>query len=277
VPYAEYNLVGAKYASTIGVTMLKGRDISDLDQEQSSPVAIVNDTMARRYWPGGDAVGRGFSILGKSVQIVGVAKDAYYHSLTEPPRPYVYLPVQQVYQGQMTLLVRTTGKPTAVLQSVQTVVARIDPQLPLYTVLPMNAYLGFAVVGQRTASVLLVTFGALALLLASLGLYNAVAYTIATRKREVGIRLALGGRPADVLALLIRTGTVVIATGISIGLVAAVALARLVASQMYGVSPTDPLTYAVATIAVTATALLAVGVPAFRASHADVTNALRYE
>jgi putative ABC transport system permease protein len=139
----------------------------------------------------------------------------------------------------------------------------------------MNAYLGFAVVGQRTASVLLGVFGVLALSLASLGLYNAVAYTAATRRREVGIRLALGGRPADVLALLIRSAAAVTATGITIGVTGASLLAPLLANQIYGVSATDPATYAATAIAVSITSLLATGIPAFRASRADVTNALR--
>jgi len=276
-PFAEYNLVGPKYASTIGLPILKGRDLSSQDGDQSAAVAIVNETMARRYWPGMDVIGRSFSILGKSVQIVGVAKDAYYHSLTESPRPYVYLPVQQFYQGQMTLVVRTAGEPAALLQSVQTVAARLDSQLPLYTVLPMNTYLGFAVVGQRTASVLLTIFGALALLLASIGLYNAVAYAITSRRREVGIRLALGGRPMAVLALLMRSAAAVTATGTGIGLAAAAAFSRLIANQIYGVSAMDPVTYGVAMIVVFVTAALASGIPAFTASHTDVTKALRYE
>src|SRR5262249_53425361 len=255
--------------------MLRGRDLSDQDQEQSAAVAIVNDTMARRYWPGGDAVGKHFSILGRRVQIVGGARDAYYHSLTEPPQPYVYLPVQQFYQGQLTLVVRTAGDPTGVLQSVQAAVARIDPQLPLYTVLPMNVYLGFAVVGQRTASVLLAIFGALALLLASLGLYNTVAYTVATRRREMGIRLALGGQPRDVHVLLIRGGAQVTVIGVVLGMVGAAALGQLVTSQIYGVTARDPATYALVAITVLATALLATGIPAFRASRAEVTSALR--
>jgi predicted permease len=277
VPYAEYNVVGPTYARAIGMPILTGRDLSDQDEEQSSPVAIVNETMARRYWPGGDAVGKQFSILGRSVQIVGIAKDAFYHSLTESPRPYVYLQALQFYQAQTTLIVRTRGDPTGVLSSIQTAVAHIDPQLPLYTVLPMNVYLGFAVVGQRTSSVLLAIFGALALMLASLGLYNAVAYTVATRKREVGIRLALGGRPTDVLGLLIRGGAVVTATGIALGLIVAAALARLVTNQIYGVSAMDPMTFAAAALIVSVTSLLAAGIPALAAVRADVTNALRYE
>jgi predicted permease len=275
VPFAEYNLVGQRYASTIGVTLLRGRDLSDQDQEQSSPVAIVNDTMARRYWPAGDAIGKRFEILGKSVQVVGVARDAYYHSLTEPPRPYVYLPVQQFYRGQTTLVVRTSGEPAGVQQSVQGAAARLDPHLPLSSVMPMNVYLGFAVVGQRTASVLLGVFGSLALLLASLGLYNAVAYAIAARRREVAIRLAIGGRPADVLALLIRSAAVVTATGVAIGLAGAAALAPLAASQIHGVTATDPATYAAAAIVVSTTAMLAAGIPALRASRTEVMNGLR--
>src|SRR5262249_53206574 len=163
---AEYNLVGADYARTIGLPILQGRDLLDQDREHSSPVAIVNETMARRFWPDGSAVGQHFAILGKSVQVVGIAKDAYYHSLVESSRPYAYLPIQQFYQGQFTLLIRTAGDPAALVQQLQDTVAHLDSQLPLYSVLPMNVYLGFAVVGQRTASVLLAIFGTLALLLA---------------------------------------------------------------------------------------------------------------
>jgi len=277
VPFAEYNVVGAEYARTIGVTILRGRDLAEEDQEQSSAVAIVNETMARRYWPDADAVGQHFSILGKSVEIVGIAKNAFYHSLAEPPRPYVYLPIQQFYQSQSTLLVRTSGDPAALVQPLQAMVGHLDPQLPLYTVLPMHAYLGFAVVGQRTAGVLLAIFGTVALLLASMGLYNAVAYSVATRRREVGIRLALGGRPADVLALLIRSAVFTTATGMLIGMVAAGLLAQLVATQIYGVSVRDALTYASTAIIVASTALLATAVPAFRATRADVTAVLRYQ
>ena len=274
VPFAEYNLVGADYARTIGLSIVQGRDLLDQDREESAPVAIVNETMARRFWSDGNAVGHSFSILGKSVQVVGIAKNAYYHSLVEPPRPYVYLPIQQFYQGQSTLLVRVAGDPAALVQQLQRMAARLDSQLPLYSVLPMNVYLGFAVVGQRTASVLLAAFGTVALLLATLGLYNTVAYTVATRRREMGIRLALGGQPRDVLLLLIRAGAEVTAIGVVLGLVGAATLGQLVASQIYGVTARDPLTYAMVAITVFATALLAIGIPALRASRATVTTAL---
>jgi predicted permease len=276
VPFAEYNLVGPDYARTIGLPLLRGRDISEQDRRGSTPIAIVNQTMARRYWPNGDAVGRRFSILGQSVQIVGVARDGFYHSLTEAARPYVYLPIQQFYQPQATVLIRTAGDPAAVIQGLQSLVARMDPALPLYSIMPMRAYLGFAVVGQRTASVLLALFGALALFLASLGLYSALAYAVATRRREIGIRMALGGSRIDVVTLLIRSGTVVILAGVGGGVIAAAALARFVAAQVYGVSATDPLTYVTAAAIVALTAFLATAVPAIRASRADLTTALRY-
>jgi ABC-type antimicrobial peptide transport system permease subunit len=231
--------------------------------------------MARRYWPTQDAVGQRFSILGKSVRIVGVARDSVYHSLTEAARPYVYLPIQQFYQAQGTIVIRTAGDPAAVVQPLQSVVARLDPALPLFSVMPMSAYLGFAVVGQRMATVLLGLFGTLALFLASLGVYNALAYAVATRRREIGIRLALGGRRTDVVTLLLRGGTAVIVVGVGGGLLAALALAHFVAAQIYGVSATDPLAYVTAAIAVCATAFFATVVPAIRASRADLTTALR--
>jgi putative ABC transport system permease protein len=139
----------------------------------------------------------------------------------------------------------------------------------------MSAYLGFAVIGQRTATVLLGLFGTLALFLASLGLYNALAYAVATRRREIGIRMALGGRRIDVVALLLRGGTTVIVIGVGSGLIAATALARFVTSQVYGVTATDPLTYVTAALVVGVTAFLATVIPAIRASRADVTAALR--
>jgi len=277
VPFAEYNLVGPEYARAIGLPLVRGRDISDADQLHSTPVAIVNQTMARRYWPDRDAVGQRFSILGKTVQIVGVARDGFYHSLTEAPRPYLYLPIQQFYQAQATIVIRTVGDPTGVSQPLQSVVARADPTLPLYSVMPMSAYLGFAVVGQRTATVLLWLFGTLALFLASLGLYNALAYTVATRRREIGIRMALGGSQIDVVVLLLRGGTAVIGVGLGGGLIVAWTLARFVTGQVYGVSATDPLTYVTAAVAVGVTAFLATVVPAIHASRADLTTALRYE
>ncbi len=277
VPFAEYNVVGADYARTIGLTILRGRDFSEQDQQRSTPTAIVNQTMARRYWSNDDAIGRRFVMFGKSVQIVGVAKDGFYHSLTESPRPYVYLPIQQVYQPQATLIIRTAGDPVTAIQPLQSVVHRLDPALPLYSTTPMNAYLGFAVVGQRTASTLLGLFGTLALFLASLGLYNAVAYAVTARRREIGIRLALGGRRIDVVALLLRSGIAIILTGIGGGVIVAAGLARFVSAQVYGVSARDPLTYATAALVVATTALLATLVPAVRASRADLTTALRYQ
>jgi predicted permease len=274
-PFAEYSLVGPNYAQTLGVPLLRGRDFSDHDTEQTSRVAVINETMARRYWPGEDAVGRQFSILGASATVVGIAKDEHYHSLTEDPRPYAYLPILQVYESQLSLIVRAAGNPSDLMRPVQDAAARLNPQLALYTMMPMDAYLGFAVFGQRTASVLLATFGTLALLLASLGLYSAVAYGVATRAREIGIRLALGGSAGDVLGLLMRHGFVVSVTGVAIGLVGATALARSVASQMYGVSPSDPGTYLVSALMVLLTASTATFIPALRASRADVTATLR--
>jgi predicted permease len=277
VPFAEYNLVGPDYARTIGLPLLSGRDISETDQQESTPVAIVNQTMARRYWAGQDPLGRRFSILGKSVQIVGVARDGFYHSLAEPARPYVYLPIQQVYQPQATMVIRTAGDPDGMVQRLQVIVGRVDPALPLYSAMPMSAYLGFAVVGQRTAAVLLGIFGTLALFLASLGLYNAVAYAVASRRREIGIRMALGGLRMDIVSLLLRGGTAVILAGIGSGLIAAGALARFVTTQVYGVSATDPITYGAAALAVGSTAFLATLLPAIRATRADPTTALRYD
>src|SRR5262249_38764007 len=157
---------------------------------------------------------------------------------------FVYLPIQQAYQAQATIVIRTAADPIGAIQPLQSVVGRIDPALPLFSIMPMNAYLGFAVVGQRIASVLLGIFGTLALLLASLGLYNALAYAVATRRREIGIRMALGGSRLDVVALLLRGATAVILAGIGGGLIAAAALARLVTTQVYGISATDAFTYA---------------------------------
>jgi macrolide transport system ATP-binding/permease protein len=272
-----YNEVSDGYFETMRIPIVQGRSFTERDVEGALEVAIVNETMARRYWPDGSPVGRYMTAGGDRVQVVGVARDGKYRTLTEGPRPYMYFPLGQSYRSGVKVHVRSNAETGAILNAIRQAFRELDPDLPLTETMPISDHLEQAVFAQRIAATLLGIFGALALTLAAVGLYSVMAYAVSQRTHEMGIRLALGASPGELRRMVVASGMKVAAIGLVIGAAGAAAVSRLLTSLLHGVSPTDPLTFAVVLAALAAVAFIAAFVPARRASLVDPIVALRYE
>jgi len=274
------NVVGLKYFSTMGIPLLQGRDFTPQDNEGGPLAAIVNEAFARRHFDGEDALGKRLSFRGAQgpwIEIVGVARDIKYRTLGEAPRPTVYVPLSQNHETGMALHVRTIGDPVSVAGAVRREVQALDQNLPVTNLQPMSAVLGSSLFAARMGAVLLAIFGLLALLLAAVGLYGVMSYTVARRTREIGIRMALGAQTGNVLRLVLKEGMVLVGGGVAAGLIVAAAVTRLLASFLYGVSPLDAATFAAIPLVLALAALLATYLPARRAAKVDPMIALRYE
>src|SRR5262245_19812763 len=274
----NYNVVGANYFQTMGIPLVQGRDFGAQDHEKSAPVAIVNETAARRFWPNLPAVGRRVGYGGSAyVEVIGVARDSKYITLGEAPTPYLYIPTSQNYLSSATLQARASGDPSELIGAVQREVQALDKDLPVFGVKTMSQQLQGALMAPRLAAALLGVFGAVAMLLAAVGVYGVVSYVVAGRTREFGLRMALGARPRNVAWLALRGGMTPVWIGIVIGLGASLAATRLLESFLYGVSASDPMAYAAAAILLGAVALLASFIPAWRTTKVDPMIALRCE
>ncbi len=276
--------VGLNYFTTMGIPIAGGRDFGESDRPDSPRSIIVNETFARRFFPGADpeqnALGKRVSLGSAdrpSWQIVGVARDGKYFSIGEAPRLFVYLPLGQDYISQSTLLVHASSDPQAMIAPIREEMRRLDANLPVYEVKTLTEHMGLSLFPARVAATLLGGFGLLALALAGVGIYGVMARGVAQRTREIGIRVALGARPSDVLRLVIRRGVVVTAIGVLIGLAASLALTRVMSSLLYDVSATDPVTFVVVAALLAVVALVACLIPAWRATKVDPMIALRHE
>lgn len=271
--------VSTGFFDTLRIPIVEGRAFTDEDQEKTLAVAVVNQAMAKHFWPGEDAIGKRFSFFGdpKLIQIVGVTANTTQFAIGETPQPGIYLPVTQDYSPQATLQVRTERDPRTALASVREQVQGLDKNLAITNVLTIEDILSQGLWASRMAAALLSLFGFIALVLAGVGIYGVMAYAVAQRTREVGIRMALGARPLDVLRLVVGQGMILAGTGIAVGLLAAFAVARLFSTLLYGVSATDPLTFGIVAVVLALSALAACYFPARRAMRVDPIVALRYE
>jgi predicted permease len=270
------NTVDRNYFETAGVAVDTGREFSNLDQETSTPVAIVNEKMAHDYWPRGDALGKRIQLPGEKQmrQIVGVARTANYSNWAEPPQLCVYVPLEQSYSDVMTLYVRTKGDPQQILTAVQRELHAAAPQV-LVSLRTGRQIIEGGLFFARTGVALLSVFGLLALGLASIGLYGILAYSVNQRKREIGLRMALGAARTTVLGLILKEGMSLVLTGVLIGFAAALVIGRLLSRMLYGVSASDPISVAGAAVVLLAIALFACYLPARWASRVDPLVALR--
>ncbi len=273
------NTVGLRYFDTIGIPIVRGRDFDERDRVGSPGVVVVNEEFAERYFPGDSALGKRVRVdsQGPFLEIVGVVRTAKYRNLREAPLPFVYLPLGQEMQGNMTLLVRTTGDPANLRTNLRSLLLRINRNVPIYSVKTITEQIDNALSADRMVALLLAAFGAAALLLASVGIYGVVAYAVAQRTHEIGIRMALGAQSVDVLRLVVRQGMLMVLVGVGVGLAGAFALTRLVSSLLFGITPTDLPTFAVVTLGLLLIALIACYIPASRATKVDPLVALRYE
>jgi putative ABC transport system permease protein len=272
------NVVDLNYFNTMGIPIIAGRDFNAQDREASPLVVIVNEEVARRYY-GGNAVGKRLRMGSDAppTEIVGVARTARYRNLREQPLPFIYIPLGQEYQPGMTLMVRTASTPTALVGPLRNELRALNKDVPVYSVQMMEERIGGQLAADRLIAVLLSTFGAGALLLAAIGIYGVMGYSVARRTHEIGVRIALGAERRDILTLIIGQGMVLVLIGAGLGLVLALALTRVVKSLLFGISATDPLTFAAVVLVLVGVALLACYLPARRATKVNPLVALRYE
>ena len=272
----ERNLVAPGYFGLLRIPLVEGRDFDEHDTANSDPVLIVNQTFARRYFPGRAVVGRHVRTMGGRYTIVGIARDSKYQKPTENARPFFYAPLRQAFRGQTIIAhIRTAGEPEAAAPMVRREVNAVDPAVRIFEVLPMTESIRAGLFGERMAAALLTMLGVFALALATTGLYSLMAYAVAQRTQEIGIRMALGAQPADVLRLVVRQGMGLTLIGVAVGAAAALALMRLAANQLVHVSAADPLIFGGASLFLAAIALAANYLPARRATRIDPNDALR--
>jgi predicted permease len=280
---AHVQTVTGGYFKAMRIALVEGREFDERDREGVKPEAlIINETLARRLWPGelyfvGRRMTLGRARNAQPLEVVGVARDSKVRTLGEEPRNLMYVSVDQTYSGGLDLVVRAPAGGEGVVAAVRQAVKEIDGRMPLYNVRTMEQHLTWAFWAQNMAASLATAFGLLALALAAVGLYGVVAYTVARRTHEIGIRVALGATGRDILRIVLGQGMALTLVGLAAGLVGAFALARLLSSLLYGIGPGDPLTYTLVALLLAAVALLACLVPARRATKVDPMIALRYE
>ena len=284
VPLAMNSSAGPRYFETMRTPLVHGREFTDQDQDGSERVAIVNETFVKKLMTSvnssSEAIGKRIafgSAGGPYVRIVGVAREGKYFNIAEDPRPFVWTPLAQDYSTNGILTVRTEGNPEPLLAAVRKEVQALDPNLPLFDVKTLSEHMRFALFPARVAATVLGVFGLVALLLSAIGIYGITSYTVAQRTHEIGIRLALGAQLSDVLSLVLRHGLKLTAIGAAIGLFGAYLATRAITSVLYGVSPTDPLTFGLVSLVLVGVALVACYVPSRRATKVDPLIALRSE
>ena len=277
-PQADRRHVSPGYFRAMGIPLIRGRAFSAQDHLSSAPVIIINETLARRYWPGEDALGHSLILMGVQRQIVGIVGDVRHMRLRAPAEAEMYVPFLQTPSDMLALAVRPAAAgPAALMEPVRRAVLQVDPDQPAYSIRTMGQRLEGATSGARANMVLMGIFAGLAALLAAIGLYGVMAYGVTERTHEFGIRMALGAEPRDVLQLVMRGGMRLVLLGLVIGLGAALALSRYISTLLYGVQPTDAATYAAVAVLLAVVALAACWIPARRATKVDPIVALRYE
>lgn len=276
----SYSIVGHDYFQAMNTPIVEGRGFTEHDDQTAPLVVVVNETLAQRFWPNESPIGKRVQLGSAKTpyrEVAGVAKDGKYFLLGEPPTEYMFVPHSQNYDGKMTLIARTSGQPENLAEAMHQEVASLDSELPVYGVKTMPKFLDRILSGPKSIAALATIFGVVALLMAAVGLYGVMSYSVAQRTREVGIRMALGAGRGAVLRLVLKEGLILVCAGIGIGLVAAVAISRLLGSMLYGISATDAVTFVTIPFVLALVALVASYVPARRATKVDPMAALRYE
>jgi len=274
----RYSAVGPDYFATMETPIVRGRPITAADRDSSLQVTVVNEAFVRRFWRGLDPIGRRIRMGGPGwITVVGVAKDGKYDALDEPPVPFIYRPFAQFYTFRLNLIARTAGDPKALTEPLRQEFASLDPNVPFLEPRTLEEHIGASVFIQRTGATLLGGFGALALLMAAVGIYGVMAYVVSQRTREMGIRLALGAARRDIVGLVVGQASGLIGVGLAIGAVAALGVGVLLQSQLLGVRAYDVPTFASILALLAALALLASWLPARRAARVDPVVALKYE
>ncbi len=277
-PTCEYATISPRYFAVMGIPLVSGRDFTEADEAGTLNVAIVNEHFARKFWPGQDPLGRKFRSGGQTRTIIGVARAGKYRQLNEAPEAFFYLPYRQyVPDLDLSICVRTKGDPMAAAPLVRQTVRELDPGVDVWGTLPLTGHIRGALFAQRIASNLLVVLGAVALVLATMGVYAVMAYAVSQRTQEIGVRMALGALPRDIRLMVVRRGILLAAAGVGCGLLLAGACTRFLADFLYGVSPFDLPVFTTVPLLLGLVALAASWVPAWRATRIDPIRALRAE
>jgi putative ABC transport system permease protein len=274
-PEGDYIQIGEDYFATLGIRLISGREFTRNDDENSPPVAIVNETMAAKYWPGKDALGQRLKVKDTWMQIVGIMKTTNYRTKLEKPLPFFYVPVRQNFFVQNTFLIRTRETPGAIMDAMAREIHALDPTLAPIAPARLQEQIDRISYAQRLAVALVALFGGMALFLAAIGLYAVMSYSVSQTTRELGMRMALGADATAILRLVISRGLRLTAVGIVIGVIAAILLTRLMGNLLYKVSPRDPIAFVSALLILIVVALTACLFPAWRATRIDPVRALR--
>ena len=280
---ADGTWVSEDYLRTMGIRLLQGRDFTEDDRQNTTPVILINETMRRTYFPAGDAVGKRLRWGGwpgaEWLTIVGVVNDVKVSALEAATRPMIYMPIFQIPRARQNVIfvARTNASPSALAQSMRDAIRSVDKELPAYDIRTMNEVVSDSVAQRRFATLLLSIFGLVALLLAAIGLYAVMSYTVTQRTQEIAIRVALGAQVRDILRLIVGSGMSLALVGVTLGVAGSLALTRLMGSLLFGVTATDPLTFAFVTLGLLLVALCACAIPATRATKLDPLVALREE
>jgi predicted permease len=268
------------YLQTLGTRVVAGRGFTAHDDEAAPRVVIINRTLAQQLWPNGDAVGKRLSLQGDVMQVVGVVGEMRYWAMTDTNRPLIFYPLAQHFQSNVTIVVRTGMDPTQITASVKQAVAQLDPNLPVYNIRTLDKQIAsspMAMAPMRMGTIIAGGQGLIALFLATLGLYGLISHSVKRRTHEIGIRIALGAKPGNVLSILIGQGLRLVLIGLGLGLAASFAVTRALSSVLYGVQPTDLLTFAGVSLLLAGVAVIASYIPAHRATKINPIEALRYE
>ena len=273
------NIVGTGYLETLRIPLMRGRDFTEADREGQQKVAIINETMARRFWPNEDALGKRFRFFGDNDPhvVIGIARNAKYVFVGEDPQPMAYTPLEQQYTPAMALVVRTAGRPDALKTTIEREVRSIDPGIVLNNVQTVSDLLSASLTGPRVAATLLGVFGAMALVLAAVGIYGVMSYSVNLRSQEIGIRMAMGARRQDVQLMVLRQGMTIVLIGLACGLAIAAGISRLLSGLLYGVGTADVRAFASTAAVLLLVALIANYLPARRATRVDPIAVMRYE
>jgi len=275
IPHAEYGVAMPGFFRTLAIRLVAGRDFSNTDHAAAPAVVIVDEVLARQHWPGQSAIGKRVNASGALATIVGVVAHVHKAGPQSEGEPQIYLPFAQSPQSTMTLVVRARARPLALVAPIRDIVRRLDPQLPVSKIASLDDFVSGATAAQRFNAVLLGVFAITALVLASVGLYGVMAYLVTQRTREIGIRVALGGQPAAIRAMVMREAVWISGAGLAVGIAASLLMSSALGTLLFGVSPTDPLTYGAIAGLLALVSLLASYGPARRATRVDPLIALR--
>jgi putative ABC transport system permease protein len=282
-PRVHFRIVALDYIKTMHIPLVSGRDLTPHDERNSAPVVLINETLARRYFPNENPVGKhikpSVSDSGpeKMREIVGVVGDVHHRNLWESTDPECYVPYDQAALGAMSIVVRAQGEPMNLLSAIREQVRALDTELPIYKARDMRDYVAASVAQRKFTSTLVSVFAAAGLLLATVGLFGLISYSVEQRRNEIGIRVAVGAERGDIIGMVLRSGVTLALAGIAVGLAGTLAISRVLKNQLFGVSATDPLTFIGVAVALVAVATAACYIPAWRAANASPLAALRNE